>query len=77
MDSLLFPHENLRGLKGLISCNKNKANPNSFNCGGAATEDIINDSELALRKAGEAGNPVNLYSPFAAFFCRDKLESES
>ncbi|KAK1404927.1 kinesin-like protein KIN-14F [Heracleum sosnowskyi] len=57
MDSLVFPPENLRGLKGLITCNnKNKANYNNFNCGGVATEDIINDCELALRKAGEAAS---------------------
>uniref|UniRef100_A0A165YY10 Kinesin motor domain-containing protein n=1 Tax=Daucus carota subsp. sativus TaxID=79200 RepID=A0A165YY10_DAUCS len=57
MDSVVFLNENLRGLKGLITCNnKNKASNNSFNCGGAATEDVINDSELALRKAGEAAS---------------------
>lgn len=68
MDSLVFPHENLRGLKGLITCNnKNKVNHNNFNCGGVATEDIINDSELALRKAGEAGIPINVLLSFAAF----------
>ena len=66
MDSVVFLNENLRGLKGLITCNnKNKASNNSFNCGGAATEDVINDSELALRKAGEAGTSVSLLT-FAA-----------
>lgn len=60
MDSVVFLNENLRGLKGLITCNnKNKASNNSFNCGGAATEDVINDSELALRKAGEAGTSIS------------------
>lgn len=57
IDSLVFSHDNLRGLKGLITCNnKNKTNYTNFNCGGLATEDIINDSELALRKAGEAAS---------------------
>lgn len=41
----LSPNKNLRGLKGLI-CNNNSNNE---------VEEIINDRELAQRKADEAG----------------------
>lgn len=54
------PSKNLRGLKGLNSLVNN--NNNSNNNGNGITdassyaEEIINDRELAQRRAGEAGN---------------------
>lgn len=64
LDSKFFsPNNKLRGLKGLISYNNtnhnsnnnNNANGNVAGAGGVADE-IINDHELAQRKAEEAGN---------------------
>lgn len=55
LDSIFFsPNSKLRGLKGLISYSNNNNNNNNVN--GAGAEEIINDHELAQRKAGEAGN---------------------
>lgn len=64
------PSKNLRGLKGLNSLvNNNNNNGNGISDASSYAEEIINDRELAQRRAGEAGNiKLRSHKPLKNYF---------